>query len=169
MAASYDTRPRPAADLPVVERRPWWAHAAVLGPGRILGALGAAGVVLSCLLSWRDPGIHPDSIPFAFLWDRTTTATDPSLLIALIPIAVILVLGAFVPFGVMLRFVGGLAMLIVAGVFAYQLNRVTGSGRGGSDLGDVLGSGFYAGAIGGVLAFIGGLMPSTGFVGRSVA
>jgi hypothetical protein len=163
MAAPMDARAPAAAGAPVVERRTWWTPAAVFGPGRILGALGAAGVVVSCFLSWRDPGVHADGIPIAFLWHRMTTATDPSLLIALVPIAVVLVLGAFVPFGSMLRFVGGLAMLVVAGVFAYQLNRVTGSGRGSQDLGDVLGSGFYAGAIGGIFAFLGGLVPSRGF------
>ncbi len=169
MAAPYDTRAPAAREAPIVGRRAWWTPAAVFGPGRILGALGAAGVVVSCFLSWHDPGIHPDNIPFAFLWDRTTTATDPSLLIALIPIAAVLVLGAFVPFGVMLRFIGGLAMLVVAGVFAYQLNRVTGSAHGGPDLGDALGTGFYVGAIGGVLAFIGGLLPSHALAAGEVA
>jgi len=168
MAAPIDTRSSPVREAPIVERRAWWAPAAIFGPGRILGALGTAGVAVSCFLSWRDPGIHPAHIPFAFLWDRTTSSTNPSLLIALIPIAVVLALGALVPFGVMLRFVGGLAMLVVAGVFAYQLNRVTGSAHGGSDLGDVLGSGFYVGAIGGVLAFLGGLVPSRGLAGRTV-
>jgi hypothetical protein len=168
MAVPIDTRPSPTREVLPVERRAWWTPAAIFGPGRILGALGAAGVAVSCFLSWRGPGIHPDRIPLAFLWDRTTGSTDPSLLIALIPIGVVLALGAFVPLGVMLRFVGGLAMLVVAGVFAYQLNRVTGSARGGSDLGDVLGSGFYAGAIGGVLAFLGGLLPSRAFTTQRV-
>ena len=54
-------------------------------------------------------------------------------------------------------------MLIVVGAFAYQLDRTLNGTR--VDLGDVLGTGFYVGAIGGVLGLIGGLMPAP-WVGR---
>lgn len=155
---------RPAApvrrDL-AVERRGWWVPL-VLGPGRILGLLGAGGVIASLFLSWHDPGVHPDRIPVAYLWDRTTTSTDPSLLIALVPIAVIVALGAFVPFGGLMRFIGGLGMLLVVGAFAYQLH------QSGLNLGDVLDTGFYIGAVGGFLAFLSGCLPSSMVARRPV-
>ena len=49
----------------------------------VLGALGTIGVVVSMFLSWRTGDIHPSDIPFAFLFDHTTTSQSPSLLIAL--------------------------------------------------------------------------------------
>ena len=59
----------------------------------VLGALGSLGVIVSIFLSWRTGAGHPSGIPIAFLWDHTTAAQNPSLLIALIPLAIILVVG----------------------------------------------------------------------------
>jgi hypothetical protein len=59
----------------------------------VLGVLGTMGVVVSMFVSWRDGGVHPSDVPVAFLFDSATTATSPSLLIALIPLAV----GSLVP------------------------------------------------------------------------
>ena len=143
----------------VVERRAW---SPTFGPAIVLGALGAIGVIVSLFTSWRDPGVHPDNIPVAFLWHNTTTSHDPSLLIVLIPIAVMLAVGAFVPMGTGLRLLGGVAMLIVAGLFAYQIDQSLPGG------GDVLGTGFYVGAIGGFLAFISGFLPESWAARREV-
>ncbi len=55
------------------------------------------------------------------------------------------------PFGAGLRLLGSIVLLAVAGVFAYQLDR---SLFGGTDLGDVLDSGFYVAAVGGVVALV---------------
>jgi hypothetical protein len=98
----------------------------------------------------------------AFLWHATTTAHDPSLLLVLIPIAVMLAVGAFVPMGTGLRLFGGFAMLVVAGLFIYQVDRAL---PGGDDL---LGTGFYFGAIGGFLAFISGFLPESWSARREV-
>jgi hypothetical protein len=137
----------------VVERRSW---APTFGPGMILGAVGAIGVIVSLFMAWQDPGVHPAKIPVAFLWDRTSTS-DPSLLILTIPIAAVLVMGALIPFGGGLRFLGAIAILAVAGVFAYQLDRAL---PNGFDVGDFLGTGFYIAAVSGILAFISGFLPS---------
>jgi hypothetical protein len=143
----------------VAERREW---SPAFGPAIILGALGAIGVIVSLFTSWRDPGVHPDNVPVAFLWHATTTAHDPSLLIVLIPIAVMLAVGAFVPMGTGLRLFGGFAMLVIAGLFVYQVDQAL---PGGDDL---LGTGFYLGAIGGFLAFISGFLPETWAARRSI-
>jgi hypothetical protein len=59
--------------------------------------------------------------------------------------------------GAAARLLGGLAMLVVTGLFAFQLDDAL---PAGGDLGDALGTGFYAGAIGGLLALASGFVPS---------
>ena len=139
----------------VVERQT--SRPVIFGPGMILGVLGAAGVIGSMFLPWRESGVYPSDIPVAFLWDRGATSSL-SLLILLIPLAVVLVIGALVPMGAGVRLFGALGTLIVTGVFAYQLHRAVDAL--GGDLGDVLDTGFYLAAIGGLVAFVSGLLPS---------
>jgi len=139
-----------------VERSSW---APRVGPGMVLGAIGTVGVVVSMFLSWRSGGVHPSDIPFAFLYDRDTASTSPSLLIALIPLAVILAVGTLMPRAAGLRVLGGLGTIVVAGLFAYQLHEVL-DRFPGSSLSDQLDTGFYVAAIGGVLALISGFIPS---------
>ncbi len=147
----------------VVERRGWTPVG--IGPGMILGALGALGVVLSMFFPWRDGGVYPSDIPVEFLWNRNASS-EPSLLILLIPLALVLVVGAFVPMGAGLRAFGALGALVIAGVFAYQLNRV--ADTFGADLGDVLDTGFYLATIGGILGFVSAFLPSGWGVRREV-
>lgn len=149
MVTSYEERP---VDAPA--RRTKWTPPAV-GPGLVLGVLGAIGIIVSLFLAWRDPGVHPGDIPLAFLWRKNTAAQDPSLLLALIPAAVVVAVGA-VRFGALLRLIGGAVVLAVAALFAFQLNRVL---PAGASLTDSLGTGFYVGAVGGALAFVSGLVP----------
>jgi hypothetical protein len=139
----------------VVERQYWGPIGAA--PGMILGAIGAVGVVVSMLLPWRDSGIHPSDIPVEFLWNRSATS-DPSLLVLLIPVAVVLVIGALVPMGGGIRLFGAVCMLVIAGVFAYQLHRVVHAF--GGNFGDALDTGFYVAALGGIVAFVSGLVPT---------
>lgn len=151
--APRQTTVAPAGDTAVredrvVERQSWMPG---FGAGMILGALGAIGVIVSCFIEWTEPDAKPVDIPVAFLGDNGTTSTDPSLLIALLPIAVVLVIGAFVPMGSALRILGGIAMIVVVGLFIFQLDDAVDGG-----LGDVLGTGVYVGGIGGILALISG-------------
>src|SRR5262245_12906805 len=138
-----------------VERRTWSSLS--IGPGMILGALGTAGVIVSLFLPWRESSVYPSDIPVEFLWDRGATGS-PSLLILMIPLAVVLGIGVFVPMGSMLRLIGAIGVLAVAGVFAYQLHRTTDAL--GGDLGDALDTGFYFAAIGGIVAFVSGFFPT---------
>ena len=50
----------------VVERQT--SRPVIFGPGMILGVLGAAGVIGSMFLPWRESGVYPSDIPVAFLW-----------------------------------------------------------------------------------------------------
>jgi hypothetical protein len=137
-----------------------------IGPGLIVGILGAIGIVVSMFLSWRTGSVHPDEIPASFLWDRGATS-DPSFLIYLIPLAALLVIGSVIPGGALLRLVAGVGTLVVVGVFAYQLHRVTDAI--GADFVDALDAGFYVAAIGGVLGFVSGFLPATYASRRVVA
>jgi hypothetical protein len=136
-----------------------------IGPGMILGIVGAVGIVVSLFLSWRIGSVHPSEIPASFLWDRNATS-EPSFLIYLIPLAVLLAVGSFIPGGAALRLVAGVGTLVVVGLFAYQLHRVTDAI--GADFVDALDPGFYVAAIGGVLGFVSGFLPTT-FAARRAA
>ena len=130
----------------------------------VLGTLGTIGVVVSMFLSWRNGGVHPSDIPFAFLFDSTTTANNPSLLIALIPLAVILAVGSLMPRAAGARVVGGLGVLAVVVLFAVQLHYVVDRFPSGS-VWDQLDTGFYVAAIAGLVGLVSGFMPS-GWVRR---
>jgi hypothetical protein len=147
----------------VVERQ-YWGPIGV-APGMILGALGAIGVIVSMFLPWRDGGVYPSDIPVEFLWNRSATS-DPSLLVLLIPVGAVLVIGALVPLGAGVRLFGALCMLVIAGVFAYQLHRVVHAF--GGNFGDALDTGFYVAALGGILAFVSGLVPASTGARREV-
>jgi hypothetical protein len=129
-----------------------------IGPGMILGLVGAIGIVVSMFLSWRIVSVQPSEIPAAFLWDRNATS-DPSFLIYLIPLAMLLALGSVIPGAAGLRLVAGLGTLVVVGIFAYQLHRVTDAL--GTGFGDALDPGFYVAGIAGVVGFVSGFLPTT--------
>jgi len=129
-----------------------------VGPGMILGLVGAIGIVVSMFLSWRVGSVHPSEIPAAFLWDRGATS-DPSFLIYLIPLAALLAIGSLVPGGAALRLLAGIGTLVVVGLFAYQLHRVTDAF--GADFGDALDPGFYVAGVGGLIGFVSGFLPTT--------
>ena len=67
--------------------------------------------------------------------------------------------GAFLPRAAGARVIGGIGTLLVAALFAYQLHEVL-DAFPGSNLSDQLDTGFYVAAIGGLVAFISGFMPS---------
>src|SRR3954468_8167359 len=134
-----------------------WAPA--LGAGMVLGALSTIGLVIAMFLSWQSTDIHPSDIPFAFLFDDTTTSNDPSILIALIPMAVLLGVGTVMPRARAARIVGALGTIAVVVLFAVQLNDLTDKFPG-SDLGDVLDPGFYVAAVAGIVGLVSGFMPS---------
>jgi hypothetical protein len=174
MAAPTDTRVRDDYDdsvrtdrgyrSEVVDREGW---APTFGPGLVLGGLAAIGLIISLFTRWTDGGADPQGIPVAFLGDNETTSTDPSMLIVLIPLALVILVGAFVPFGGAMRVIGGLLTLVVCGLFAFQTNESL-EALGGSDLGDALGTGFYVAAIAGFLAFVSGFVPEGWFRRREV-
>lgn len=126
------------------------------GPGMILGLVGALGIIASLFMSWRDPAVHPDDVPLRFLFDNGTTAHHPSLLLVLIPLVALVVIGALLPAGAVLRIIGGLGTLAVVALFIFQVDDLV---IGGSTF-DVLDVGLYICAIGGIFALLSGFVPA---------
>jgi hypothetical protein len=139
-----------------IERETW---APTLGPGMVLGAIGTIGLVVSMFMSWRTPSVHPSDIPFAFLFDNGTTAHDPSILLALIPMAILLGVGTVLPRASAARVVGSLGAIAVAVLFLIQLNSQLDKFPN-ANVGDVLDTGFYVAAIAGLVGLVSGFMPS---------
>ena len=152
----------PVANTPVTRRerrtdRASWVPR--VGPGMVLGVLGTLGVVISMFLSWRTGDVEPSDVPFGFLFDSTTTATSPSLLLALIPLAVVLAVGSLMPRAGGARVIGGLGVLAVVVLFAVQVGYLTDRFPGAS-MWDVLDTGWYVAGVAGLIALISGFMPS---------
>jgi hypothetical protein len=155
MTSTHQVSPAGRQDR-IVERDSW---VPTLGPGMILGAIGTIGLVIAMLMSWRSPDVHPSGIPFAFLFDSGTTAQDPSILLALIPMAILLAVGTVMPRASAARVVGSLGIIVVAVLFVIQLNSQLDSFPNAS-VGDVLDTGFYVAAIAGVVGLVSGFVPS---------
>src|SRR3954470_1543704 len=130
-----------------VERDSW---VPTLGPGMVLGAIATIGLVVSMLMSWRATDVHPSDIPFAFLFDDGTTAHDPSILLALIPMAILLAVGTAMPRASAARLVGSLGAVAVVVLFVIQLNSQLDS-IPSANVGDVLDTGYYIAAIAGLV------------------
>jgi hypothetical protein len=132
----------------------------------IVGVLGTLGVALSLVLPWRIGSVAPSGIPVAFLFDDTPAASGPSLLIVLIPLVVMLAVGALVPAASAVRVIGAIGTLIVAALFVYQLSRVT--EHTSASTADLLDTGFYIAVIGALIAFVSSFLPSGSRVRRAV-
>jgi hypothetical protein len=139
-----------------IERASWTP---TLGPGMVLGAVATIGLIVAMFMSWRATSIHPSDIPLAFLFDNSTTANDPSILLLLIPMAVLLGLGTVLPQASAARVIGGLGTIAIVTLFGVQLQQALDK-IPGADLGDALDTGFYVAAIAGLLGLVSGLLPS---------
>ena len=140
---------------PVRARSRWSSE---VGPGMVVGVVGTVGLVVSMFMSWQSGGVHPSDIPAAFLWDREATG-DPSFLVYLIPLAVVMGVGSLLRGGAGLRILAGLLTMVVVGVYAYQLHEIT--DQLGVSFGDAIDSGFYVAAVAGVIGFVSGFLPTT--------
>ena len=150
------TAPRTLPQDGATTRRRRWSTA--VGPGMVLGLVATVALVVSMFMSWQLHDVHAGDIPAAFLWDRTATG-DPSLLVYLIPLAVVLGLGSLLRAGAGLRVLAGLLTVVVVGVYAYQLHELADSV--GASFGDVVDAGFYVAAAAGVLGLVSGFVPTS--------
>lgn len=155
MASAHPVAPMGRRDRRI-ERASWTP---TLGPGMVLGAIATIGLIVAMFMSWRAPNIHPSDVPLAFLFDDTTTANDPSILLLLIPMAVLLAVGTLLPRASAARVIGGLGTLAVVTLFGVQLQQTLDK-LPGTDLGDALETGFYVAAIAGLIGLVSGFLPS---------
>ena len=155
MAVTRTTEPLGRRDERV--NRSTWVP--TLGPGMVLGAIGTVGLVVAMFLAWRTGDVHLSGIPIAFLFDDGTTANDPSILLALIPMAILLAVGTVMPRASAARLVGSLGAIVVLVLFGIQLSNQTDK-IPGANLGDVLQTGFYVAAIAALVGLVSGFMPS---------
>jgi hypothetical protein len=151
---SADARPVTRRERRVDRAR--WVPA--VGPGMVLGVLATIALVVTMFMAWRND-TYPSDVPVAFLFDSATTAQNPSLLIALIPLAVILAVGSLLPRASGARILGGLGVLVVTVLFAIQLNYLADRTAGASAW-DQLQTGFYIAAVAGLVALVSGFMTS---------
>jgi hypothetical protein len=110
-------------------------------------------------LAWRDGGVHPSDVPLAFLFDSTTTASSPSILLALIPFAALIGIGSLLPRASAARVIGALGALAVVVLFAVQTHYLT-DRFPGTSMWDVLDTGFWVAGIASLVALVSGFMPS---------
>jgi hypothetical protein len=155
MASAHPVTPTGRRDRRI-ERASWTP---TLGPGMVLGALATIGLVVAMFMSWRSGDVHPSDVPLAFLFDHDTTANDPSILLLLIPMALLLGVGTVLPRASAARLIGGIGTLAVVTLFGVQLQQAL-DAMPGADLGDVLETGFYVAAIAGLLGLVSGMLPS---------
>jgi hypothetical protein len=123
----------------------------------VVGAVATVALVVSMFMSWQTGDVHPSGIPAEFLWDRNATG-DPSFLVYLVPLAVLLGVGSLMRGGAGLRILAGLLTLVVVGVYAYQLHEVTDAL--GVGFTDTVETGFYVAAISGLVGLVSGLVPT---------
>jgi hypothetical protein len=91
--------------------------------------IGAVLVIVSIFLNWADVSIGGQTftangreVPLDFLWDKDSTSEDPSLIVALIPAALLVGLGALKRLR-WLALVGGILAVVVAVLFGYQIDQ----------------------------------------------
>jgi hypothetical protein len=154
------------ASQPAVVGRP------VIGPGQVLVLLGTLAVIVSIFLNWIEVSIGPftisttsSGVPVQFLWDYTTHSKDPTLLVVLIPSAVLaLAAVAFIQARLLGLLGGGLAV-VVSVLYSFQLHQqlpalqslLRESAR--PDLFDLIGIGPMICFAGGVVIVLGALLP----------
>jgi len=132
----------------------------------VLGALSAIAVFVSPFLAWfsfqgPDGSLNGTSVPVEFLWNTSIGGSGPSLLVALGPLAGIILIGAIVGKARALAVVGGFAVIVIAALFAFQTSDLMGDLGIDESTFDALGVGPFVAFFGGAVAIVAGLIPRT--------
>ena len=133
-----------------------------------LVAVGAVAVAVSIFLYWVDLShnfggaqitrrLTAKDVPVQVLWDYTTHASNPSLLIVLIPSVALCVAGLLLEHSGWLGALGGVVALVVGLLFVYQAHQeLRAEHVPGVGLTDFVGKAPYVCIAGGALALVGG-------------
>ncbi|MDQ3391502.1 MAG: hypothetical protein M3508_09235 [Actinomycetota bacterium] len=133
------------------------------GLGSLLALLAALAIAVSTFLNWaKENVVGPEAysgldLSTKFLWDIDTRFDDPSLLFVLLPAAILVLIGSFVPRLRWMAILGGAATIAAAVIFIIQVGQALpeNSPDGALDFIDI---GVWVAAAGGLLAIIGSLI-----------
>jgi len=138
-------------------------------PAMVITLVGAVIVVVSIFLNWIDFSAAGDAltgkaadVPVEFLVDKDTGSEDPSIIVLLVPAAVLLLVGAIIAKARVAAILGGILAIVVPVLYAIQVQRGLDEGSGVlQDLGltDFIGIGVYVGLVGGIVGLVGSLLP----------
>jgi hypothetical protein len=129
--------------------------------------IGAVLVVVSIFLNWLDVSTGGQSftangreVPLDFLWDKNTGSEDPSLIVALIPAALLIGIGALNKLR-WLALIGGILAIVVAVLYGYQVDQGLSDLPPSADIGffDFIGIAPWFALVGGILGVVGGVIP----------
>jgi hypothetical protein len=132
----------------------------------VIGAIGAIAVFVSSFLAWfsfegPDGSLNGTSVPVEFLWNTSIGGDGPSLLVALGPMALLIILGAIFGQARVLAIVGGVLAIVVAVLFVIQTSDLLDDLRIDEGTFDALGIGPYIAFGGGAVGIFAGLVPRT--------
>ena len=132
----------------------------------VIGAVAAIAVFVSPFLAWfsfqgPDGSLNGTSVPVEFLWNTSIGGSGPSLLVALGPLAGIILIGAIFGQARALAVVGGFAVIVIAALFAFQTSDLMDDLKIDESTFDALGIGPFVAFFGGAVAIVAGLIPRT--------
>ncbi|MDQ3738911.1 MAG: hypothetical protein M3337_07060 [Actinomycetota bacterium] len=136
------------------------------GLGSLLALLGALAIAVSAFLNWTKEGfLDPANEAFSgadlsmkFVWDIGAPLDDPSLLFVLLPVAILVLLGTFIPRLRWMAILGGALAIAAAVIFTIQVGRALSDANSSDGAFDFIDIGVWVAAAGGLLAIIGSLI-----------
>jgi len=130
--------------------------------------LGAVLVLVSIFLNWLDLSVgrltfsfNGREVPLDFLWDKNSNSEDPSLIVALIPVAILIGVGAMKKLR-WLALAGGILAIVIAVLFGYQADRLLDDAPpqvAGVGFFDFIGIAPWFVLVGGILGVVGAIVP----------
>jgi hypothetical protein len=128
--------------------------------------LAAIAIVVGSFLPWVDVADprgfseHASDVPLAFLYDQSTANDEPTIIVLLVVIAVLMALSAVMRNMRGFAIGAGVAAIAVPALFAFQSQRLIDAlpPRAQLDLVDYLGLGVWVTVAAGVLAIVGALL-----------
>ncbi len=132
----------------------------------VIGTVGAAAVFVSSFLAWfsfkgPDGSLNGTSVPVEFLWNTSIGGDGPSLLVALGPLALLIIVGAIFGQARVLAVIGGVLSIVVAVLFVIQTGDLMDDLQIDEGTFDAIGIGPYIAFAGGAVGIFAGLIPRT--------
>jgi hypothetical protein len=153
--------PPTVVQAPTIEAQPTRTTGTTVGPGAIIGVLGAIGVVVGSLLNWvgsSEIDFSSFKVPVSFLFDYSSTAEDPKTGYFLLAAAIVGLICCFVRNIGWLRVLCGLVAVAAPVLYGVQINDAL---NGFGSVTDALGPGVWVTGIAGIVLAISPAFPSS--------